>query len=107
MSQQGKQEAAEKLGRAARQARHAASNVGDAAEAGAEVVKDEIVEKSGEAQNVIVSLAKKAVFTEQGRAYLALGIGVASAVVGVKKFQDAMRMSEAARTIITPSEADA
>lgn len=46
MSQQDKQEAAEKVGRAARQARHAANNLGGAAEAAAEHLGEEAAEKA-------------------------------------------------------------
>lgn len=99
MSQRDKQEAAEKLGRAGRQARHAASNVGDAAEAVTEHARDEIVEHAEQAKTTLTSLAKQAVTTERGRSVLAMSIGLISAGVGIKKFRDATRLSEGFRSV--------
>lgn len=88
-----KQEAAEKANRAGRQFKHAASNAADAAEASAHVAKDEIVEHGEEAAEKAKNVIAALVNAEYTQAALAIGLGVMSVTIGVKKIQNARRIS--------------
>jgi hypothetical protein len=92
MSQQDKQEAAEKASRAATQAKHAVNNAGGAAEAAAEHVKDEVVEATSRLKDGAEVVAKKAVYTEAGRGFVALGIGLVTIAIGFKKLGEAKQL---------------
>lgn len=87
-----KQEAAEHAARAARQMKHAASNAGDAAEAAAGYVKNEVVEDAEKAKNRVQDLASKAFYTETGRGVMAIGIGIISIGLGIKQIQNARQI---------------
>lgn len=93
-SEENKQEAAEKAARAARQMRHAASNVGDAAEAATEYVKDEVTESAERSYEGIKRLGEKMIATEKGRAAISITVGVVLIGFGVKKLGDARKISK-------------
>jgi hypothetical protein len=92
-----KQEAAEKANRAGRQFKHAASNAADAAEASAHVAKDEIVEHGEEAAEKAKNVIAALVNAEYTQAALAIGLGAMSVAIGVKKIQNARRISNRIR----------
>lgn len=105
MSNQDKQEAAEKANRAARQVKHAASNAADAVEASAHVAKDELAEGAERAKGAVEELAKRAVYTEAGRGILAISLALISGGVGVQKLKNAKRMSDSIRANLADPQA--
>lgn len=88
-SDESKREAAEKAARASRQFKHAASNVGDAAEAATEYVKDEVTETAERGYEGVKELAEKMIKTEMGRGVGSLVVGIVLVSFGVKKIGDA------------------
>jgi hypothetical protein len=92
MAEQDKQEAAEKAGRAARQMKHAASNAGDAVEAGAEYVKDEAVGAAEKGYSKTRDFVNTMITTEYTQGGLAVALGALSIVIGVKKIKNAGRV---------------
>lgn len=100
MSERDKRVAREHAQRAARQMKHAASNAGEATEAAADHVKDEIADGAGKAKTTAKDLAAKAIGTEVGRGVIAISVGLLAVGVGVKKFQQAKEIrNEVARNL--------
>jgi|SRR4051812_21055194 hypothetical protein len=97
MSQQDKQDAAEKAARAMRQARHSVNNAGEAAESAAEFAKDEVVDAASAVKDGAQAIAKKAVYTEVGRSVVFFGLGIATVALGFKKLGEARALMEAAK----------
>lgn len=89
MAEENKREAAEKMGRAGRQMRHAAHNVTDAAEAGTEYIKDEVTDAAERSYEGVKELAEKMIKTEMGRGVGSLVVGVVLIGFGVKKLSNA------------------
>lgn len=88
-SERNKQEAAEKAARAGRQMKHAASNAGDAVEAGAEYIKDEVTDHAERGYENVKELAEKMIKTEMGRGVGSIVVGVVLIGFGIKKLGDA------------------
>jgi hypothetical protein len=92
-----KQEAAEKANRAGRQFKHAASNAADAAEASAHVAKDEIVEHGEEAAEKAKNVMPRWSTPSTPRPRWPSGSALMSVAIGVKKIQNARRISNRIR----------
>lgn len=84
-SDENKREAAEKAVRASKQFKHAASNVGDATEAAAEYVKDEVTETAERGYEGVKEIAEKMIKTEMGRGVGSLVVGAVLIGFGLKK----------------------
>jgi hypothetical protein len=85
MSEQDKDLAKEHAARAARQAKHAAHNVGEAAE----FEKDHIVDNINQAVDPIDPHGLLAVLTDLGAGVFASMVAIASATIATQKFRSA------------------
>ena len=98
------QEAAEKAKLAAKQMSHAARNATDAAEAAAGFAKDEVLDGTAEAKSRVQEIAKRMVYSEAGRGVLAIGLGLLSISIGVKKLQTANQIGKNVRATMDKVE---